>query len=78
MPRLARSVMDSSVMSSPENPAAGGLIQAHNGLGQGGLTAAVGAGYNQKGSILYLQGDVLQNFLFSFLSVYGKGKVLQF
>ena len=70
MPRRARSVID--------DLAGGGLVETHDGLGQGGLAAAVGAGDHQEGAVLDVQGHILQNLLLTALSLHREGQMFQF
>ena len=62
---LARGVADGhagNIRAVKEDPAAGGLVDAHNDLGEGGFAAAVGPGDCNK-AILQSQTDVPENLL---------------
>jgi hypothetical protein len=48
-----------NILPIPADLAARGLVNAHNGTGQAGLAAAVGAGDYNKFFVLYSQGDIL-------------------
>ena len=49
------------VPAVPEDAARGGLHQAHDDLGQGGLTAAVGAGEHHQPVVVDGEGNIIQN-----------------
>ena len=66
------------VLSVPKDLAGGGLDQAHDDLGQGGLAAAVGASEDHELMVRHRQGDALQNIQRTALILDGIADVLQF
>ena len=60
-PGPAGNVQVGDVGAIPGNGAPGGLHKTHDGLGQRGLTTAIGAGDDYKLIILHREGDVVED-----------------
>ena len=67
-----------NIRAVPDNLAAGGLGQAHDGLGQGGLAAAVGAGDDDKLIVFNGQVDAPEDFCLHSVVLHLIGKSFQF
>ena len=79
MPFLARSETDrGDVLTVPDDLTGGCLIDAHDGAGQGGFSAAVGAGDDHEALVGDGQVNTVQDMLFAVFIGNGEVQVFQF